>query len=979
MKKFNLTSGRIFATVGTIALLMNVASFVLPTTQAQADVFRLPSWTTPINISNSPNISSFRPKIVVDTKGNQFIFWSEANFQTGDPSTFGLFFSKYENGGFTTPVPVVGPRILPTSFDIAIDKQDVIHLVYDIGWQTFYKKYSNDIWSLPETITSKGGSATVAVDSNNNPHVMYIYPFYPTGAGTYYARRTTSQWTEPILLTSDAGQSNGINKTMAIDEHDNIHIVWIDTGPLGGYLSQIIYRKFDGVSWSSSKIIATGYATIWTGIESKAGITAIIYNKGITPRSTGDEQVHILISKDIGNTWTAPIKISEPKAVGPAWSHLPTLSIDNVGGIHIMWGECGLSNGCPPPVNSGVPYRLYSNNQLSVVQDISGGTLVAGQPNITTTGDKIYAVWTSNGEIYYASTQIINPEPADTLVALGDSFSSGFGILSYEEGTYRDEGFNNCQRSESAYPKVVAEELGLDLSFHACNGATTKHLYERRIDELGNDWGEPPQLENLNNEAKLVTLTIGGNDVGFADVLKECADGVELLPFNTCFSDKKVTEPVQEALMRLDGGDGSADIKSYDVIYKAIRRLSPFAKGVAVGYPHLFTASGDDRTFLPGGRCELIKKADQRWMIEKIDELNGIIKRNALRNGLLFALPVFDGHELCSGGEEWIFGLLSAGRFHPTINGHRAIAKAVTDELLNDAQNTKILIEPFQTFAYTFSVESGKALLSFTSEWPGSDIVTSLQSPSGVIYTRNSGNVLHHDNGAMWEHYEIGQPEVGIWTATLYGADVVPEGEDVKLSVYLEDPPNQPPVGNISWRIEGTMLMLDGGGSYDPDGQIISYDWYITTPQGEEVYSGQVAQHPLAQKVPTTITLVVTDDRRITDFVSVTVIPIDVHPGSDVNPINPNAKGVLPVAILSSTSFDASTINSDSLRLGLGQAKPAKNGVHREDVNNDGIIDLMLQFPIQQLGIKSGESHLCMTGELPDGKIFESCDKVKIK
>ena len=58
-----------------------------------------------------------------------------------------------------------------------------------------------------------------------------------------------------------------------------------------------------------------------------------------------------------------------------------------------------------------------------------------------------------------------------------------------------------------------------------------------------------------------------------------------------------------------------------------------------MGYPPFFTPEGSDRTFLPGGRCELIKKADQKWMISKINEFNALIKRNAERNGFRFADP----------------------------------------------------------------------------------------------------------------------------------------------------------------------------------------------------------------------------------------------------------------------------------------------------------------------------------------------------
>jgi hypothetical protein len=76
-----------------------------------------------------------------------------------------------------------------------------------------------------------------------------------------------------------------------------------------------------------------------------------------------------------------------------------------------------------------------------------------------------------------------------------------------------------------------------------------------------------------------------------------------------------------------------------------VRQAAPKASVVTVGCPHFYPASGNDRTFLPGGRCEGIKKADQRWMVEKIDELN---ERDARCNGFMFANPDprFDGHEL---------------------------------------------------------------------------------------------------------------------------------------------------------------------------------------------------------------------------------------------------------------------------------------------------------------------------------------------
>jgi len=51
--------------------------------------------------------------------------------------------------------------------------------------------------------------------------------------------------------------------------------------------------------------------------------------------------------------------------------------------------------------------------------------------------------------------------------------------------------------------------------------------------------------------------------------------------------------------------------------------------------------------------------------------------------------------------------------------------------------------------------------------------------------------------------------------------------------------------------------------------------------------------------------------------------------------------------------------------------------VHREDVDGDGRLDLMLQFPTPKLDVRAGDSQLCITGTLPDGRSFESCDAIR--
>jgi lysophospholipase L1-like esterase len=558
--------------------------------------------------------------------------------------------------------------------------------------------------------------------------------------------------------------------------------------------------------------------------------------------------------------------------------------------------------------------------------------------------------------------------------ALGDSYSSGFGVAPYETGTHNDAGPNDCQRSEKAYAKLIAGELGLDLSFHACQGAVTKHFYSAR----NATWGEAPQLDYLAADAGLVTFTIGGNDAKFTDVLAECILGFELLPFNTCHNDEKVTRPVREAFARLDNRATSpADVYPYDRIDKDVRTRTPYATRVAVGYPHFYSAEGSDRTFLPGGRCEGVKKADQRWVVEKIDELNDIIKRNALRNGFRFAdpSPLFAGHELCSGGEEWIFPLLSAGRMHPTADGHEAIADAILAAIPAD-ERPGVQVLPGQTQQFTFLVDAFKALLSIVSEWPGSDVVMTLISPSGTRYTRTTpGAGVYHANGPTWEQFEIPDPELGTWTIELFGADVDPGGELTKLSIYDEAAPNVRPTARPSLRRLPGTLLLDASSSFDPDGAIGSFTWYVASAAGETVLVGPQVELPVATE-PESITLVVTDDQGLTDFKTVPTIPVDVKPGSPVNSLTLGATTTVPVALLSSAAFDATTIDAGTVRAGAGEA--AATSAAHQDVNGDGRDDLLLGFAQPALEVRDGDTQLCITGVLPDGQGFTSCDVISV-
>ena len=555
---------------------------------------------------------------------------------------------------------------------------------------------------------------------------------------------------------------------------------------------------------------------------------------------------------------------------------------------------------------------------------------------------------------------------ADTYLALGDSYSSGFGVSPYESGTHQENG-NDCQRSTRAYSAAVAATTEFGRQFFACQGAETRDLFGVRAER--SSWGEEPQLDRLNASTGLVTYSIGGNDAGYADVLRDCIDGDEPLPFVTCYDNKKAYQRVDNAFAALDGAGEKDGIHSYAQILSHIRTNAEYAQVVQVGYPHLYAATGTERTLLPGGRCEGVKKADQRWVVEKIDEINTIIAKQAGRAGYLYAYPSFDDHELCSDGSDWIYGIRSAGTMHPNAAGQTAIGAAVA-ESLQDTRDKGFVIEEGEHVSKTYVVKDGTVRTTVAIRWPGSDVQTTLVSPSGQRYDRDTAPA-GHTVGPASEVFTLRNPEPGAWTIEMFGADIDPEGEQVTYSTYQEEAPNTRPKALATVVRSGATVSLEAASSDDRDGTIASYDWYVESSGDDQVLTGKKAIATLPENEPASVTLVVTDDRGLTDFHTVNTPGIKWTRAPRATPSDP-----VTVALLSSPDLAARTLSD--LRWGPQQRRANATDVTTQDANGDGRADLVLTGTADELGLEVGKQIVCIAGGLPDENPFRSCVPVTL-
>lgn len=295
-------------------------------------------------------------------------------------------------------------------------------------------------------------------------------------------------------------------------------------------------------------------------------------------------------------------------------------------------------------------------------------------------------------------------------LALGDSYTSGEGAFDYFAGT--DTVSNSCHLSLHSYPLLLAQQFYGGSGGHsvACSGAKIGDilpLYPSKYKGQARDAlvmsqlptsvksqimasfmpGYLPQIEFVNQyQPRVVTVSVGGNDIGFADILQNC-----VMPHvspsiwsQDCYNTYEDRVELQNLI--------DSTVPKWVLLFRHLKTVSPTSNVSVIGYPQIFYNKGD---------CALnvqLSKSELQFSAELTDYLNSAIQKSALLAGVDFIdiSEALHGYRLCettsnnvavngltAGKDAGFLGLkiLGSESYHPTAFGQALIEESISKQI----------------------------------------------------------------------------------------------------------------------------------------------------------------------------------------------------------------------------------------------------------------------------------------------------------
>jgi lysophospholipase L1-like esterase len=262
------------------------------------------------------------------------------------------------------------------------------------------------------------------------------------------------------------------------------------------------------------------------------------------------------------------------------------------------------------------------------------------------------------------------PPPSSTTpakpryVAMGDSAAAAPGVPEPAPPL-------GCQKSTNDYPSVLARRIApAGFTDVTCSGAVAADITD--LAQLTSDGAVPPQIDAVHSDTTLITITVGGNDVGLAADAARCRAASRTAA--PC-AEKFVAGGVDRISVAI-----AAHVPVWGALIDAVRAKAPGARIVWVGY----------LTYIRPGGCypeQPILPQDATYFQSKIDELDDRQRQLAGAKGIDYfdTRPLSVGHDMCAPPDQrYVEGFVPvhpAAPLHPNAAGAAAVGDALADYL----------------------------------------------------------------------------------------------------------------------------------------------------------------------------------------------------------------------------------------------------------------------------------------------------------
>ncbi|MEU4931917.1 SGNH/GDSL hydrolase family protein [Streptomyces yokosukanensis] len=295
-----------------------------------------------------------------------------------------------------------------------------------------------------------------------------------------------------------------------------------------------------------------------------------------------------------------------------------------------------------------------------------------------------------------APVQLAGAQPAAAAdydwVALGDSYSAGVIKATGDVFEFPRDG---CERTDRSYPQIIDRDLGalFELTNVSCGAATIEDVTFRAQVPIGRSVPGtpdpespfdpvPPQSEAVKSGTDVITVGVGGNTLGFGNILFKCLELGQ--------GSGGVGTPCKDELAASIPAKLTKVGKDYDAMLAKLHEKGPHAKILAIGYPTVIPKDISKCQYNNLQQFVSITPGDLNWLrTDVLEPLNKVIEKSAGTQDAATFVNLYDSsekHSVCDAGK-WVEGVFDednqAALVHPNAKGHENAADHVTSAILN--------------------------------------------------------------------------------------------------------------------------------------------------------------------------------------------------------------------------------------------------------------------------------------------------------